>query len=71
MQEDAQMYGVDWSGPMPIDDDAESVEVPLITTMLSDEQYAELAALVSPLNTSQIYGLDLFLATLAYVESRV
>lgn len=65
------MYGVDWSGPMPIDDDAESVEVPPVTTMLSDEQYSELAALVSPLNTSQIYGLDLFLATLAYVKSRV
>ena len=44
MQEDAQMYGVDWSGPMPIDDDIESVEVPPISRMLSDQQYSELAA---------------------------
>ena len=36
MQEDAQMYGIDWSGPMPIEDDDESVEVPPITTFLSD-----------------------------------
>ena len=64
------MYGVDWSGPMPTDDDVESVEVPHITTALSDGHYSELASIVSPLDSSESYGLDLFLATLAYVQQR-
>ena len=65
------MYGVDWSGPMARDGDVESVKVSLITTVLSDEQYSELATVVSPLDPTVIYGIDIFLATLAYVEPRV
>ena len=63
VQEDILLYGVDWSGPIPINDEDEvdSVEVPPIMTVLSDQQYSELTALVSPLHVSDNHGLDLFL----------
>lgn len=43
-----QLYGVDWSVPIPIDneDEVESVHIHPVTTILSDEQLSELAALV-------------------------
>ena len=44
-QEDAQIYGVNWIGPMPMDDDIDPVEVPPMSTMLFNQQYSELAAL--------------------------
>ena len=62
------MYGIDWSGPIPINEEVDSVEIPPITTVLSEEQYHELSGVVSPLHASDNYGLYLFLATLAYVE---
>ena len=65
IQEDIQLYGVDWSGPILINDEDEvdSVEVPPITTV-------QLTALVSPLHVSDNYGLDLFLTAQDFVEPR-
>ena len=42
------MYGVDWEGPAVVDDDATTVEVDDLPSLLSDEQVRELRAEIPP-----------------------
>lgn len=63
------MYGIDWDGPLSMDGDVESVQIPPIENRLSDDDYSELARAVSPLDQSDNYGLDIFFTTLTFVKS--
>ncbi len=68
LQEDAQLYGVDWNGPIADDEEADSVNVPTIDCPLSDAEYEELCSTVSPLSSSSNYGIDLYIRTLSFFE---
>lgn len=70
MQDDAQLYGVDWNGPIPLDDDAEQVEVPFTDIPLSESDYSELVETISPQNEDGNYGIGVYSCVLSFVESR-
>ncbi len=67
LSQDEALYGIDWDGPSPLEDDAESVIVPECPCPLNDDEVDELAALVSPLQASQDYGIDLYQLALHFV----
>lgn len=53
------------------DNQVESVDVPDTVVDLSDEGYSYLTSLVSPLDSSSNYGIDVYLTALSYVQSQV
>lgn len=61
-------YGIDWNGPVSYDDD-EDVNVSQTFCPLQDIQMEELKQVVVPLAHSANYGLDLYLATLSFIQN--
>ena len=68
---DTALYGVDWDAPMGTDDDAAGVEVPELTNPLSAADYTELQRLINPLADTDGHGVDEYLATVRFVQSKV
>ena len=46
------MYGVDWEGPLSLDNDEDTVVNPECMCPLTDVQFDELCTVVSPLSSS-------------------
>ena len=63
-----QDYGIDWDGPISMDNDAEQVTVPDLCCPLTEEQYAHLQGTIAPLDNSHNYGIDLYTAVMELVE---
>ena len=63
------MYGVDWDGPLPTDENI--VEVPDTPCPLSHESYAVLTNEVNPLDETTVHGMDLYERTLAFVTRTI
>ena len=69
-QEEIDNYGIDWDGP--VTDQAElneSVDVPELSVILSNEMEQELRQIVDPLWESDCYGLDICMETRQFVET--
>ena len=49
---DWDTYGVDWEGPVPLDDDVSTVTVEELSDMLTDSQKDQLKVLLAPLSAS-------------------
>ena len=64
---------MDWNGPLPAaaDDERDAVEVPDTDCPLCDADQAELQRTISPFGPSENYGIDLYLATLSYVQQKI
>ena len=66
------MYGIDWDGPVSMDDDFEEPEhviVNAINNPFSSEQYEDLRTTINPLSPSSYYGIDLYLTALSFVHN--
>ena len=63
------MYGVDWDGPLPTDENI--VEVPDTPCPLSDESYAVLINEVNPSDETTVHGVDPYERTLAFVTRTI
>lgn len=62
LQEEAQMFGIDWEGPMSTEiGNPDRVTVQLTEVPLSDENFTELHELVDPLSQSSNHGIDLYM----------
>ena len=64
-QVDAEVYGIDWDGPIP-PEDHERVEVPVTPNPLSNDKFEDLQE-VNPLFASDQCGADLYAKTLDFV----
>ena len=64
------MYGVDWEGPLSLDDDEDAVVIPECVCPLTDVQFDELCTVVSPLSSSTNYGIDLYQSVLEFVAAQ-
>ena len=70
MQDDFQQYGIDWEGPVPAEDfDIDVIDVPETTCPLSREYVDELTRMVDPLRNSDLYGIDIYLDAIEYVNT--
>ena len=65
-----QLYGIDWDGPLSTEEDMtqEQVNVPLVESPLTDDDFLELSQTISPLAPSVNYGIDLYLTTLHFIS---
>lgn len=61
------MYGLDWDGPLPVDD-PDHVTVPETVCPLDHQDYLELCETVEVLSPSDNYGINLYLDTLDFVR---
>ena len=73
VQEEAQLYGIDWDGPMPDfeDEEVDHVTVPECLCPISPDDYDELEQTISPSATSSNYGIDLYSSAVAFVEEKL
>jgi DNA-binding Lrp family transcriptional regulator len=64
---DENEYGIEWNGPTPLNND-ENVELININCPLTNAQYLELQSIILPLETSDNYGIEIYLQTLSTVQ---
>lgn len=63
---------MDCNDPLPTGaDESDAVEVPDTDCPLCDADQAELQRTISPFGPSENYGIDLYLATLSYVQQQM
>ena len=72
-QPESRLFGVDWNGPLPSesDDTGDAIEVPETFCPLDAADQQELSHCISPSALSNDYGIDLYLATLSFVQEKV
>lgn len=58
--QDRDFYGIDWNGPIPLDDDTDRIQVPDINCDVPLNIEEELASFMSALGKSENYGIDLY-----------
>ena len=69
-QDEIDNYGIDWDGPVTDQEELdESVDVPELSVILSNEMEQELRQIVDPLRESDCYGLDIYMETIQFVET--
>ena len=65
-------YGVDWDGPIPIDNDQPCINIPSVDSPISEENLSELVSSFDVENhSSDCHGVDLYLQVLDFIESCV
>jgi hypothetical protein len=62
-------YGIDWDGPIPIDNEIEQVNIDPINNILSNLQLNNLQNIVNPLAEDGNYGINLYLNTLEFIQN--
>ena len=61
------LFGIDWNGPIPDEEEAAIVDVPSVNMPLSDQDYTELLTTFSPSADSEAFGMDNFFNVLHFV----
>lgn len=68
----ATLYGIDWNAPLGTDsDEVEAVEIPATSNPLISSDFSQLQQLIHPTSESDNHGIDQYLATIRFVESKV
>ena len=71
MQGESQLYGIDWNGPVTDGEENEVIVPETFCPLIDDNDVEDLMNSISPAASSIDYGIDLYLATVAFVENRV
>lgn len=66
---DIDNYGIDWGGPIPVDDEIQQVDVDPINNILSNLQLSDLQHTINPLAEDGNFGINLFLTTLEFIQN--
>jgi hypothetical protein len=62
-------YGIDWEGPIPIDNEIEQVNINPVNNILSSLQLINLRNIVNPLAEDGNFGIELYLNTLEFIQN--
>ena len=60
---------MDWDGPLSLDEDAPSVNVPEIVVPLTGAQLDVLCSAISPLGFSENYGVDIYESVVQFLHN--
>lgn len=71
LQNEAQLFGVDWEGPSTASDDDDCLVVPDTRNPLTNSDFEDLKASIPPLAPSSHYGIDLFEETKCFVSNKL
>lgn len=66
-----QMPEIDWESSGFLNTSDSGVQVPIFQNPLTEQEFDQLKQMVDPLAPSDVFGSDLYLATLDYVEQTV
>ena len=66
-----EQYGIDWDGPVTVDEDTESVVIPPTDNPLSSTLYDSLRQAVDPLDECEDHGVQLYEVTRIFVDNHV
>ena len=69
LQDGADSYGIEWTGPLPVAADEGAITVPPVCVPLPESVYSELKNTINPLGSSINRGMDLYRSTLEFVYS--
>ena len=69
MQEELSQYGIDWRGPVLIDEDLDVVEVPETPAPIPSHQFDVLKSEIDPMCDSEDYGIDLYAAVKLFLNN--
>lgn len=69
VNDEINSYGIDWEGPISIDNEIQQVNVNPVNNILSDLQLINLQNIVNPLAEDGEFGIFLYLRTLEYLET--
>ena len=61
------MYGIDWNGPLPDEEEVEIVDVPGIWKPLLEHDNNELSRTIPPLQDSESFGTDVYINVVSFV----
>lgn len=67
-QEEAEDYGIDWFGPVPVNKSEDRVVIPDTPRFLNGDQLSALKILVDPLAHCDDFGKELYIATREFVR---
>lgn len=67
-QEEIDEYGIDWDGPLPIEETEGTVEVPHVLCPLNSLVEEEIRRQINPLRESRCYGIDIYLEACSFVS---
>ena len=68
MQDSIDEFGIDWSGPVPLQQ-VDSVDIPTFESPLSQQETTALQAQINPLAQSDMLGVDLYLAVREFIHA--
>ena len=66
----ANIYGIEWDGPIPFEDD-HTVDVDPPPQLLCQEDYHELVERVHPLDNTSQYGIELYTQSIEFVLNKI
>jgi hypothetical protein len=64
-------YGIDWDSPVPAIENEGAVNPPKITCPLVNDDYVTLVRLINPMNQSDSFGIDIYIATVNYISQQL
>lgn len=53
-------WGIDWDGPVPLEDPFQQTEIPMTQPALAEMLEAQLQVSIDPLRNSEVFGVDIF-----------
>jgi hypothetical protein len=71
LQTEAENFGIDWGGPVPVADLDTTVTIPETNCPLTTSDMQALQSFVAPLAPSNEYGMDLYEQTLEFVGRKL
>ncbi len=67
-QEEAEEFGIDWSGSAVLEEDLTTVEVPSTVSPLQPHEVDVLQAFIDPMSECEDFGVHLYAATKQFVQ---
>lgn len=66
-----RQLGIDWNGPIPFDEDLNTVDVDPPPQVLTEEDFQELSERVYPLDPTSQYGIELYIQSIEFVLNKL
>ncbi len=69
IQEDSRLYGIDWDGPIPYNEN--EITVPQTFCPLNERNVQELMDTILPSAPCSDYGIDLYTSTVSFILQKI
>lgn len=53
-------WGIDWDGPVPVEDSRQQTDIPMTQTVLREMLEAQLQGSIDPFKTGEVFDVDIY-----------